>query len=57
MARLGYRGDEALLPGNIEGLEKVASNLTLEKIEGVGHFVPWEAPDAVNAALDRFLKD
>ncbi len=50
-------GDEALLPGNIEGLEKVASNLTLEKIEGVGHFVPWEAPDAVNAALDRFLKD
>jgi len=49
-------GDEALLPGNIEGLDEVASDLTLKKIEGVGHFVPWEAPDAVNAALDAFLE-
>lgn len=47
--------DEALLPGNIEGLDEVASDLTIERIEGAGHFVPWEAPDQVNAALDRFL--
>ncbi|WP_338240672.1 alpha/beta fold hydrolase [Aurantiacibacter hainanensis] len=49
--------DEALLPGNIEGLDEVASDLTIERIEGVGHFVPWEVPEKVNAALDRFLSD
>ncbi|MFB0613194.1 alpha/beta fold hydrolase [Aurantiacibacter poecillastricola] len=47
--------DEALRPGNIDGLDEVASNLTVERIPGAGHFVPWEAPDAVNAALDAFL--
>ena len=49
--------DEALLPANIEGLDEVASDLTIERIEGAGHFVPWEAPEAVNAALDAFLSD
>ena len=49
-------GDEALLPANINGLDEVVSDLTLEKIAGVGHFVPWEAPDAVSAAMDGFLE-
>ncbi|RIV87636.1 alpha/beta fold hydrolase [Aurantiacibacter zhengii] len=49
-------GDEALLPGNIDGLDEVVSDLTIERIEGAGHFVPWEAPDAVNAALEGFLR-
>lgn len=48
--------DEALLPGNIDGLDEVASDISIEKVEGAGHFVPWEAPDAVNAALDDFLR-
>lgn len=47
--------DEALLPANIEGLDEVAFDITIERIEGAGHFVPWEAPEAVNAALDAFL--
>ena len=47
--------DEALLPANVEGLDEVASDLTVKRIPDVGHFVPWEAPEAVNAALDEFL--
>ena len=48
--------DEALLPANINALDDVVTDLTREEIAGAGHFVPWEAPDAVNAALDRFLE-
>ena len=47
--------DEALLPANLEGLDEWVGNLTVEPVEGAGHFVPWEAPDAVSAALERFL--
>lgn len=47
--------DMALPPENLDGIEEVVTNLTLEKIPGCGHFVPWEAPDKVNAALDAFL--
>lgn len=48
--------DEALLPANIEALDEVVADRTIERIEGVGHFVPWEAPEAVNKALDAFLE-
>lgn len=48
-------GDEALLPANLEGLDNWVSDLTIEPIEGAGHFISWEAPDPVNAAMDRFL--
>ena len=48
--------DEALLPANFKALDEVVRDLTVEQIEGSGHFVPWEAPAAVNAALDGFLK-
>lgn len=47
--------DEALRPGNIEGLAEVVSDLTIKQLPDTGHFVPWEAPDAVNAAMDEFL--
>jgi pimeloyl-ACP methyl ester carboxylesterase len=47
--------DVALPPCNIEGLENIVSQLTLVKIQDCGHFVPWQAPDAVNAALEGFL--
>lgn len=30
-------------------------NMTLVRVPDCGHFVPWEAPGAVNAALDEFL--
>lgn len=47
--------DHALPPENLEGLEEMVTNMTLVKVPDCGHFVPWEAPGAVNAALDEFL--
>ncbi len=47
--------DHALPPENLEGLEEMVTDMTLVKVPDCGHFVPWEAPDAVNAALDQFL--
>ena len=48
--------DDLALPAcNLEGLDKLVTNLTLEPVHDCGHFVPWEAPDKVNAALDAFL--
>ena len=47
--------DVALPPCNLEGLEDVVRDLTLVKVPDCGHFVTWQAPDAVNAAMDSFL--
>ncbi|WJY19962.1 alpha/beta hydrolase [Alteriqipengyuania flavescens] len=47
--------DLALPAANIEGLDEFVDDLTIEKVHGCGHFVPWEAPDKVNAAMERFL--
>ena len=47
--------DEALLPCNMEGMEELVPDVTIVGVPGCGHFVPWEAPDAVNAAMDDFL--
>ena len=47
--------DLALPACNLEGMDKLVTNLTLEPVHDCGHFVPWEAPDKVNTALDAFL--
>lgn len=47
--------DLALPAANLEGLDAVVTDLTLVKVPDCGHFVPWEAPDQVNAAMDEFL--
>jgi pimeloyl-ACP methyl ester carboxylesterase len=47
--------DIALPPANLDGLGDMIPNLTLVQVPDCGHFVPWEAPDKVNAALDAFL--
>lgn len=47
--------DNALLPANLDGLAEICPNLTLQRLPGIGHFTPWQAPDEVNAALDEFL--
>lgn len=47
--------DLALPPENLDGLAEVVTDLTLVEVRDCGHFVPWEAPDAVNAAMDEFL--
>jgi len=47
--------DIALPPGNLVGMEDIIDDLTVEQVSGCGHFVPWEAPQKVNAAMDAFL--
>jgi pimeloyl-ACP methyl ester carboxylesterase len=50
-------GDKALLPVQLEGLEALVPDLALEKLEGVGHFAPWEAPEKVTGAMRVWLAD
>ncbi|MBB3033234.1 alpha/beta fold hydrolase [Alteriqipengyuania lutimaris] len=47
--------DVALPPGNLVGLEDIIDDLTVEQVQGCGHFVPWESPQKVNAAMEAFL--
>ncbi|KPL67024.1 alpha/beta hydrolase [Erythrobacter sp. SG61-1L] len=47
--------DLALPPCNLDGLEDLAENLTIERVSGCGHFVQWERPAAVIAAMEDFL--
>ena len=46
--------DTALKPSQLEGIEALVPDLTLVKVDA-GHFVTWEAPDAVNAAIEGWL--
>lgn len=47
--------DLALPPENLEGMDELIEDLTIVEVPGCGHFVPWEAPEKVNAAMDEFL--
>jgi pimeloyl-ACP methyl ester carboxylesterase len=48
--------DDLALPAeNLDGLDEVVENLTIARVPDCGHFVPWEAPDKVNAAMEEFL--
>jgi len=49
--------DKALLPIQLEGLDTLVENLTIERLPEAGHFAPWEAPGAVAAALAPFLAE
>lgn len=46
--------DTALKPSQLVGLDTLVPDLTLVKVDA-GHFVTWEAPDAVNAAMRDWL--
>ncbi len=47
--------DLALPASNLDGLDAIIPDLTVVQVPDCGHFVTWEAPAAVNAALDAFL--
>ncbi len=48
--------DDLALPAeNLEGLDEVVEDLTIARVPDCGHFVTWEAPDKVNAAMEAFL--
>lgn len=48
--------DKALLPLQLDGLERLVEDLVIHRIPDAGHFVPWEKPGAVAAALKPFLE-
>ncbi len=48
--------DTALLPCQLDGLSAYVPDLTIERVDA-GHFVPWQNPAAVIAALRRNLSE
>ncbi|MBA3511169.1 alpha/beta hydrolase [Sphingomonas sp.] len=48
--------DRALLPVQLEGLERLVEDLTVVRLPDAGHFAPWEAPEPVAQALEHFLE-
>ncbi|WP_174298109.1 alpha/beta fold hydrolase [Sphingomonas bacterium] len=50
--------DPALLAEpNLDGLETLVPDLAVERLDGVGHFAPWEAPERVTAILRAWLAE
>ncbi len=47
--------DPALLLCQLDGLPDLVSDLTIQRVDA-GHFVTWEAADAVNAAMQDWLQ-
>lgn len=47
--------DKALLPIQLEGLDRLVQDLRVVRVPDAGHFVPWEKPEAVAQALAPFL--
>ncbi len=47
--------DRALLPANLRDLDQLVPDVRIVQVPDCGHFVPWEAPDAVNRAMADFL--
>jgi pimeloyl-ACP methyl ester carboxylesterase len=47
--------DNALPAGNLEGLDALVEDLTAVKIPDCGHFVQWEKPAEVIAAMEEFF--
>lgn len=47
--------DLALPPSNIEGIEAIVPNVQVAPVHDCGHFVIWEKPEAVSAAMKKFL--
>ena len=48
--------DKALLPLQLDGLDTLVDDLTIERVPDAGHFVPWEKAEAVAAPLRSFLE-
>lgn len=49
--------DKALLPVQLEGLDKLVDDLRIVAMPDAGHFVPWEKPEAVTKAIRDFLDE
>jgi pimeloyl-ACP methyl ester carboxylesterase len=49
--------DAALLPIQLDGLDKLVDQLTIVRLPEAGHFAPWEAGEEVVSALEPFLAE
>lgn len=49
--------DKALLPVQLEGLHDLVDDLRLVPVKDAGHFVPWEKPEPVIAAIRDFIAE
>jgi pimeloyl-ACP methyl ester carboxylesterase len=47
--------DPALLPVQLEGLDRLVTDFRIVRLPNAGHFAPWEAPEEVATALAPFL--
>jgi len=47
--------DTALLPVQLDGLDRYVPDLTMVRIANAGHFVPWEKPELVTEAILEWL--
>jgi pimeloyl-ACP methyl ester carboxylesterase len=47
--------DTALLPVQLDGLDRLVDDLAIVRIPEAGHFAPWEAGEQVAQALEGFL--
>jgi len=50
-------GDKALLPVQLDGLHALVDDLRIVTVAGAGHFVPWEHPEPVIAAIRDFMAE
>ncbi|HWT12044.1 MAG TPA: alpha/beta hydrolase [Allosphingosinicella sp.] len=48
--------DRALLPVQLDGLHDLVEDLRIVVVADAGHFVPWERPEPVVAAIRDFMK-
>ena len=53
---IGAELDLFLPPESAEGMEKIVPDLEKHVIDGAGHWVMWEKPDALNAILIDWLE-
>jgi pimeloyl-ACP methyl ester carboxylesterase len=47
--------DMALLPIQLDGLDRLVDDLAIIRLPDAGHFAPWEAGDQAAAAIEPFL--
>ena len=49
--------DKALLPVQLDGLDALVDDLRIAATPDAGHFIPWEHPDFVIAAIRDFIAE
>ncbi len=49
--------DQALLPIQLEGLDKYVTDLRVISEPEAGHFIPWEKPETVTRAIRAFIAE